>query len=85
MPYLPLVLSLLVGLFARALYASPARALPDGFPETGVPDVPLPTALGFTPGGREVVISKPGRTYSYKDRRRTWTPPTRRGTTPRFG
>jgi hypothetical protein len=42
------------------LYASSARALRDGFSETGVTDVPLPTALDFTPGGRKVVTSKPG-------------------------
>jgi glucose/arabinose dehydrogenase len=58
-------LTLLVGLFA-ALYAGPAQALPPGFSETKVTDVPLPTALDFTPDGRMLVTSKSGQVYAYE-------------------
>ena len=60
-----LVSTLLVGLFA-ALYAGPAQALPPGFSEGKVTDVPLPTALDFTPDGRMLVTSKPGQVYAHE-------------------
>lgn len=63
-------LTLLVGLFACALYAGPAQALPSGFSEVKVTDVPLPTALDFTPDGRMLVTSKPGQVYTYEDGQR---------------
>ncbi len=54
-----LVLTLFVGLFA-ALHAGPAQALPPGFSEKKVMDVPLPTALDFTPDGRMLVTTQSG-------------------------
>lgn len=63
-------LTLLLGLFACASYAGPAQALPSGFSEENVADVPLPTALDFTPDGRMLVTSKPGQVYAYEDGQR---------------
>ncbi len=66
-----LISPFLAGLFAYALFTDPAKApaqaLPDGFTEARVTDVPLPTALDFTPDGRMLVTSKPGKLYLHKD------------------
>jgi glucose/arabinose dehydrogenase len=57
--------ALLVGLVACLVYAGPVTALPAGFTDTKVTDVPFPTALAFTPDGRMLVTSKPGQVHVY--------------------
>ncbi len=54
---------LLAGLLGGFFFAGPAVALPDGFAEAKVADVPAPVALDFTPDGRMLVTSKPGQLY----------------------
>ena len=44
-------------------HARPAVALPNGFAEAKVADVPAPSALDFTPDRRMLVTSKPGQLY----------------------
>ena len=47
-----------------------AQALPAGFSESKVADVPLPTAIAFTPDDRMLVTSKPGYVYAVEDGQR---------------
>src|SRR5829696_3202664 len=58
-----LAMILLAGLLGCLFYAAPVAALPSGFEGRKVIDVPEPTALDFTPDGRMLVGSKPGRLY----------------------
>ena len=68
-------LAMLAGLLAYSFHVKPAAALPDGFTDTLVTDSSdtlvndpsplLPTALAFTPDGRMLVTSKPGKLYVY--------------------
>ncbi|MBA2713570.1 MAG: PQQ-dependent sugar dehydrogenase, partial [Rubrobacteraceae bacterium] len=44
-------------------YARPVAAVPSGFDERKVIDVPEPTGLAFTPDGRMLVGSQPGQLY----------------------
>ena len=68
----PITLALLVGFFACLLFARPAVTLPpEGFSDERVTGVPAPTALAFTPDGRMLVTSKPGRLYVYENGQRT--------------
>ncbi len=64
-------LALFVGLFTCLLYAEPSAALPSGFQDASVADIPSPTALAFTPGGRMLVTSKPGQLYVYESGQKT--------------
>jgi glucose/arabinose dehydrogenase len=66
-----LVLNVLAGLFGGFLHVRSAEALPNGFTEEKVADVPEPTALDFTPDGRMVVTSKPGQLYVVDGGRRS--------------
>jgi glucose/arabinose dehydrogenase len=51
------------------LAGSPALAqtIPAGFEDVAVVDVPAPTAMTFTPDGRMLVTSQPGRLYVIQD------------------
>jgi len=62
---------LLAGLLGGSFFAGPAVALPDGFADAKVADVPAPTAFDFTPDGRMLVTSKPGQLYVVDDGQRT--------------
>ncbi len=66
---LAVVAGLLVGLLPLLfLHAEPASAVtPPGFTDTRVASVDSPTALAFTPDGRLLVTSEPGRLRVYKD------------------
>jgi glucose/arabinose dehydrogenase/PKD repeat protein len=66
-----LVLILFAGLLGGFLHGKSAEALPDGFAEEKVADVPAPTALDFTPDGRMLVASKPGQLYVVDGGRRS--------------
>jgi glucose/arabinose dehydrogenase len=63
----PITLALLVGFFACLLFAKPGVTLPGGFIEDHVTDVPMPTALAFTPDDRMLVTSKSGQLYVYEN------------------
>jgi glucose/arabinose dehydrogenase len=52
-------------------HARPVAALPDGFADRKVADVPDPTAFDFTPDGRMLVTSQPGQLYVVNDGRRS--------------
>lgn len=52
-----LVLILFVGFLGLLLHAKPAAALPPGFSQGDVANVPDPIALDFTPDGRMLVTS----------------------------
>lgn len=67
----PLTLTLLIGLFTCFIYTEPAAALPNGFGDAKVADVPAPTALDFTPDGRMLVTSKSGQLYVVANGRRS--------------
>ena len=60
-----LALVLFAGLFGCFFHAGPAVALPNGFEDEKIADVPAPTALDFTPNGRMLVTSKPGQLYVF--------------------
>jgi glucose/arabinose dehydrogenase len=63
---MPATLILLAGLFACFFCAKPGAAVPGGFEDTLVTDVPLPTALDFAPDGRLLVTSKSGQLWVYE-------------------
>ncbi len=63
----PVTLALLVGFVACVLFARPAMPLPDDFQDSPVADVPAPTALAFTPDGRMLVTSKPGKLWVHEE------------------
>src|SRR5918994_593970 len=56
---LRVVVALLVFFAASAVAA--AQTIPSGFEDTAVVDVPAPTAMAFTPDGRMLVTTQPGR------------------------
>ena len=58
------------GASAEASADASAQALPVGFSESKVADVPLPTAIAFTPDDRMLVTSKPGYVYAVQDGQR---------------
>ena len=55
------VVASLMSLVAAA--SSVAQTIPAGFEDVPVVDVPAPTALAFTPDGRMLITSQPGRLY----------------------
>ncbi len=61
----PIPLALLVGLFACFIFAKPASPLPSGFSDARVADVFQPTALAFTPDGRMLITTKPGKLHVF--------------------
>ena len=67
----PLAAVLLAVLVLCFFHTEPAGALPDGFDEGKVIDVPAPTALDFMPDGRMLVSSKPGQLYVVDDGQRS--------------
>jgi hypothetical protein len=68
---LAVVVGLLTGclllLFLHENLASAVVTTPDDFTDTRVVPVESPTALAFTPDGRLLVTSEPGRLRVYKD------------------
>ncbi|HEX2742543.1 MAG TPA: PQQ-dependent sugar dehydrogenase, partial [Rubrobacter sp.] len=66
-----MTLTLLIGLFTCFVYVESAGAVPNGFGDGKVADVPLPTALDFTPDGRMLVTSKSGQLYVVANGRRS--------------
>jgi glucose/arabinose dehydrogenase len=67
----PLTLTLLMVFIACFIHTEPAAAVPNGFGDAKVADVPLPTALAFTPDGRMLVTSKSGQLYVVANGQRT--------------
>ncbi len=62
---LMLLVSLLVPTFAIAPTPQAAAALDAGFQDSSVTDVASPTALAFTPDGRMLITTQPGKLYVY--------------------
>ncbi|HET7271627.1 MAG TPA: PQQ-dependent sugar dehydrogenase [Rubrobacter sp.] len=71
-----ITLALLMGFIACFVYAGSVTAEPPaGFTDTEVTDVPLPTALDFTPDGRMLVTSKSGQLHVYDQSGNELSPP----------
>ena len=65
--FVTIALALVAGLFTVFLWAKPATTLPPDFTDSLVTDVPAPTALAFTPDGRMIIASRPGKLRVYDD------------------
>jgi glucose/arabinose dehydrogenase len=66
--FVTIALALVAAFFTVFLCAKPGTTLPGGFTDSLVTDeVSQPIALDFTPDGRLLVTSKPGRLYVHED------------------